>query len=214
MDRIYVCSEHDQAQVERRSRARVCVLPNAVRFPATPSASGVEQDFRFLFIGTLGYYPNEDAVLYLCREIIPRIRQESSSPAGFDIVGLGASQKLRGIAEDAGVSVLGPVRSVDACYESAAAVVVPLRAAGGTRIKILEAFSYQRPVVSTSIGAEGLAVRDEQEILIADTPEAFAGACVRLITNRELREHLRKNAFGLASRFYSLGALRRVMAAL
>jgi glycosyltransferase involved in cell wall biosynthesis len=214
MDRIYVCSEHDQAQVESRSRARVCVLPNAVRFPASSPVSGVEQGFRFLFIGTLGYYPNEDAALYLCREIVPRIRQQISCLVGFDIVGIGASQKLRAIAGEAGVTVLGPVRSVDACYKSAAAVVVPLRAAGGTRIKILEAFSYQRPVVSTSIGAEGLAARDEQEILIADTPGVFAGACLRLMTNSGLREHLSKNAFDLASRSYSLDALRRVIAAL
>jgi glycosyltransferase involved in cell wall biosynthesis len=211
VDRIYVCSEPDKTRIERRSRARVCVLPNAVRFPGSLQRRTVEHDFRFLFIGTLGYYPNEDAALYFCREMVPLIRKQSSRPVNFDIVGDGASRRLRKIAGDSGVSVVGPVASVAACYESAAAVVVPLRAGGGTRIKILEAFSYQRPVVSTSIGAEGLDVRDGQEILIADTPEAFARACVRLVTDRDLRELLTGNAFQLALQSYSLDTLRRAV---
>lgn len=214
VDRIYVCSAQDQRQIEDRSRTEVRVLPNAVRFPDTLQPRGVEQDFRFLFIGTLGYYPNEDAAIYLCREIVPLIRQLSPCPVSFEIVGGGASPRLRKIAADTGVSMAGPVPAVAACYESAAAVVVPLRAGGGTRIKILEAFSYQRPVVSTSIGAEGLAVRDGREILIADTAAGFAHACVSLVTNRELRELLSKNAFDVALRSYSMDALRGAISAL
>ena len=123
-------------------------------------------------------------------------------------MGDGASERLRRIAGEAGVRLAGRVPAVAACYASAAVVVVPLRAGGGTRIKILEAFAYRRPVVSTSIGAEGLAARDGQEILIADTPAEFAHACVRLIGDRELAEQLSRNAFDLAVRCYSLDALR------
>jgi glycosyltransferase involved in cell wall biosynthesis len=211
VDRVYVCSEQDKARIERRSRAAVSVLPNGVRFPDSVQPEIAGRSFRFLFIGTLGYYPNEDAAAYFCREIVPHIRRLAPCAVGFDIAGSGASDRLRKIADDAGVEVVGPVPSVRPYYESAGAVVVPVRAGGGTRIKILEAFSYQRPVVSTSIGAEGLDARHEQEILIADAPEAFAHACVRLMTDRRLRDILTRNAFDLALRCYSLDAIRRVV---
>lgn len=213
VDRIYVCSAQDKMQIERRSHAQVCVLPNAVRFPDSLPPRIAAQDFRFLFIGTLGYYPNEDAALYLCREIVPIIRRLAPCAVSFDIVGGGASPRLCKTALDAGVSLAGKVPSVGACYQAAAAVVTPIRAGGGTRIKILEAFSYQRPVVSTSAGAEGLNVRDGQEILIADTPEAFAQACVRLIADGALAESLIKNAFDLALKSYSPDALRSELSA-
>lgn len=210
-DRIYVCSERDKALLESRCPAAIRVLPNAVRFPPSPPPAPTSGASRFLFIGTLGYYPNQDAAIYLCREIVPRVRRLSPVPVAFEIAGGGASQELRKIAGDSGVDLAGPVPSVAACYEAAVAAVVPLRAGGGTRIKILEAFSYRRPVVSTPLGAEGLAVRDGQDILLAEGPDAFAQACVRLATSRTLRDSLARNAFELALRSYSLEALRRQM---
>jgi glycosyltransferase involved in cell wall biosynthesis len=128
-----------------------------------------------------------------------------------DIVGNGVTDEVRRAAAAAG-AVRGWVRDVRDCYRDPDAVVVPIRAGGGTRIKILEAFSYRRPVVSTSIGAEGIDARDQEEILIADTPERFVQACVRLITEGELRERLTRNAFDLVVRSYSVETLRRVVA--
>lgn len=96
-------------------------------------------------------------------------------------------------------------------YEKAAVVVVPLRAGSGTRIKILEAFSFRRPVVSTSIGAEGLGVRHEQELLIADTPEQFAAACARLLTDAQLRNRLVESAYSFFRADYSVDRARSVL---
>jgi len=212
VDRVYVCSDLDQARIAPRCRTAVRVLPNAVRSPGSVPRTPTGRIFRFLFVGTLGYYPNEDAVQFLCREIVPRIRRLATRPLDFEIVGGGASSKLHTSATDAGVRLVGPVPAVDQYYESAGAVLVPLRAAGGTRIKILEAFSHRRPVISTSVGSEGLDVHHERDILLADTPEAFAHACVRLTVDPRLYDEIVNNAFDLVTQSYSLDALRRRLA--
>jgi len=90
------------------------------------------------------------------------------------------------------------------------AAIVPVRAGGGTRIKILEAFSYERPVVSTAIGAEGISATAGVDILLGDTAEEFAARCADLIGNPDLACHLAGNAFGLVTRTYSLDVLRHV----
>jgi glycosyltransferase involved in cell wall biosynthesis len=211
-DRIYVCSEHDRRKLEARGgAAEVRVLPNGVRLPANPAPAFDGGPFRFLFIGTLGYYPNEDAALQLCREIAPRVRERSAVPVEFEVVGGGASARLREAAAAAGVRLLGAVPSVGPAYAAAGSLVVPLRAGGGTRIKILEAMSYRRPVISTTAGAEGLDVTDGRDILIADGADAIAGACVRLARDRELRASLAENGHALVQRSYTLEAIRSTL---
>jgi glycosyltransferase involved in cell wall biosynthesis len=211
LDRVFVCSSEERDRILRRARVDVRVLPNAVHLPATiapPRASGV---FRFLFIGSLDSYANEDAALYFCREILPRLRQRLQSPFEVRIVGGGATARLRQAAAEAGVRLAGAVPAVHPHYRNADAVVAPIRAGGGTRIRILEAFSHGRAVISTSVGAEGLDVRHERDILIADCPAAFAAACARLAEDRELLLRLAANAFRLLGRSYSIDALRRLL---
>jgi glycosyltransferase involved in cell wall biosynthesis len=96
--------------------------------------------------------------------------------------------------------------------EDSDAVVVPVRAGGGTRIKILEAFSFQRPVVSTSTGTEGIAARDGEHLLIGDSPEKFAEQCLRLMGDPALGACLAANARRLDEEEYSMEALARKMA--
>jgi hypothetical protein len=93
-------------------------------------------------------------------------------------------------------------------------VVAPIRAGGGTRIKILEAWSHRRPVVSTSLGAEGLDARPEREILIADEPDLYCQACQRLMNDRDLVARLVENAHDLFQRRYSIEAMRANVASL
>jgi glycosyltransferase involved in cell wall biosynthesis len=207
--RIYVCSEQDRRKLAARGgAAEVLVLANGVRMPANPAPAVEGGPFRFLFIGTLGYYPNEDAALQLCREIAPRVRERSAAPVEFEVAGGGASPRLREAAEAAGVRLPGAVPSVGPAYEAAGALVVPLRAGGGTRIKILEAMSYRRPVISTTAGAEGLDVTDGRDILIADGADAIAEACVRLAGDRTLRTSLAENGHDLVKRLYTIDAIR------
>ncbi|HBY64181.1 MAG TPA: hypothetical protein DEH78_30535, partial [Solibacterales bacterium] len=158
--RVYVCSGVDRARLGARAPAAdlVQVLPNAVREAPQAARAGCPADpFPLLFVGTLSYYPNEDAVLHFSRDIAPSIRARFV----FQAVGPGAAPRLN----RNNVHLAGAVPDVAPWYAQAGAVVAPIRAGGGTRIKILEAFAHGCPVVSTSLAAEGLDVRDGEHLL-------------------------------------------------
>lgn len=213
-DRVYVCSEADKARLCVAYGGELCVLPNAVRFPDATRRDANEGVFTFLFVGTLGYYPNEDAVQYFGSEILPHIRRLTRSDFVVNIVGRGASPRLRQLAVDYGMQMIGEVQDIAPWYQNSTAVVVPVRAGGGTRIKVLEAFSHRRAVVSTSIGMEGIDADDDVHVLIANTPEDFAQRCVRLMADRVLRDRLAENAFSLLRHCYSAEAIKRTIASL
>jgi glycosyltransferase involved in cell wall biosynthesis len=128
-----------------------------------------------------------------------------------NIVGFGDASPLRPLIGIPEVRLIGAVSDVRPWMEKTHAVIAPLRAGGGTRIKILEAFSFQRPVVSTSIGIEGIDARDGEHLLIADTPKRFAEQCLRLMNDAALRERLAANAMVLTEDQYSMDALARRM---
>jgi polysaccharide biosynthesis protein PslH len=211
VDRVYVCSNSDRQKLEGRTKTEIHVLPNAVRMPASVSAGSPGGVFTFLFVGTLGYYPNEDAVRFLCAEIVPRIRELAGTGFVVNVAGVGASESLRQAANVPQVNFLGAVADLHACYSRADAIVAPVRAGGGTRIKILEAFSFQRPVVATSIAMEGIEARAEQHVVIGDSPADFAQQCVRLISDPDLREQLARNALGLLERSYTIESMARTL---
>lgn len=200
--RIYVCSEPDRQELRERCQAEVLVLPNVVR-PAPLPPREADGIWRLLFVGSLKYYPNEDAVIYFCTRILPRIRALAACKVEVVIAGPGASTLLREVAREAGVRLVGAMRDLTAVYQSADAVIVPIRAGGGTRIKILEAFAHGRPVISSSIGAEGIDARREEHLLIADTPEDFADCCLQLMTDRLLTQRLAAKALELLHRSYT-----------
>jgi glycosyltransferase involved in cell wall biosynthesis len=210
-DRVYVCSASDRGKLEGRTRAEVCVLPNAVRMPAALPARGGDGVFTFFFVGTLGYYPNEDGVRYLCAEIVPRLRELAGCNFVVNIAGTGASESLRRAANVPQVRFLGAVADLHPWYAQADAVVAPVRAGGGTRIKILEAFSYQRPVAATSTAMEGIKARAEEHVVIGDTPAVFAQQCARLMSDGELRDRLARNALALVLHSYTIPSLRRAL---
>jgi glycosyltransferase involved in cell wall biosynthesis len=210
-DRVYVCSAADRRRVEGRTRGQVRVLPNGVRMPTAVPARTAEGVFTFLFVGTLGYYPNEDGVRYLCAEIVPRIRDLAGSSFVVNVAGTGASESLRQAASVPQVRFLGAVADLHPWYARADAVVAPLRAGGGTRIKILEAFSYQRPVAATSTAMEGIEARAEEHVVIGDTPAAFAQQCARLMFDGELRDRLARNALALLLHSYTIQSLKRAL---
>jgi glycosyltransferase involved in cell wall biosynthesis len=212
-DRVYVCSADDGARLRLRSSREVCILPNAVRLPASGRPRPRSGPFNFLFVGTLGYYPNEDGIRSFCLDVVPLIRQLAPRDFSVTVVGTGATDRIRQLAHAPHVRLVGPVPDVAPCYRDADAVVVPVRAGGGTRIKVIEAFGHRRPVVSTSIGVEGIAARDEEHLLLADTAEAFARQCERLMTNTALAERLTENALALVRRSYSLEAVTKIVAA-
>lgn len=177
----------------------VSAMPNGFDFPAT-APSKLPDSQRLLFFGSLFYQPNADGMRWMCQEIWPLVRARRPD-AGLDIVGLG-KEALADLADTPGVTFHGFVDNLDAMMREAAALVVPLRIAGGTRIKIIEAWAKGLPVISTTIGAEGLAALDGETALLGDTAEEFADCCVRALDDRKLREKLAAAGYGYGrSRF-------------
>jgi len=214
-DRVYVCSEGDRRELRDRCRAEIRILSNAVRLPKAVRAPSASSVFRFLFVGSLGYYPNQDGVRFFCTQVAPIIRERASRERAtsfvVNVVGSGDSAGLRDLVSGE-VRLAGPVPDLRPWYEECDAVVVPIRAGGGTRVKILEAFSYSRPVVTTTMGVEGIQADDHRHLLIADSPEDFAAACLKLMSDKVLRQSLAASASDLVSKSYTIEALRTALA--
>jgi glycosyltransferase involved in cell wall biosynthesis len=202
-DRVYVCSASDAARISGLVRGELQVLPNAIRPPLTPVVRRTSHPFTFLFVGTLGYFPNEDAVNWFCRDVLPVIREQAPAPFRVRIVGSGMPPSFAALARIEEVRLVGQVQDIAPEYAEADGVIVPIRGGGGTRIKILEAFAYQRPVVSTSAGAEGIDAEAERHLLVGDSASDFAAQSLRLMRDVELRQRLASEAYGLLLAEYS-----------
>ncbi len=147
-----------------------------------------------VFTGSMDWLPNEDAIRYYTEQILPIVRR-SIPNATLTVVGRNPYPSLLELSrQDPSIVVTGRVEDVRPYMERAAAYVVPLRIGGGTRLKIFEAMAMEKPIVSTTIGAEGLPVTDGRELRIADTPETFAASVVDLLTNREGAKQLGQEA--------------------
>ncbi len=148
-----------------------------------------ESPDRLVYVGSMDWHPNEDAILYFIDAILPAIRRERPA-ASLTVVGRNPSARLRQAAARAGVQVTGTVEDVRAFVADAAVVVVPLRVGGGTRLKIFEALAMGKAVVSTTVGAEGLPLIDGTHFARADGPAGFAGAVTALLRDPERRRRL------------------------
>jgi glycosyltransferase involved in cell wall biosynthesis len=208
-DRVFVASDAEAEEVRRQTGfPHPAVLPN-IRPQAPPLAAGPSASHEILFVGVLSYYPNQDGVLWFCREVLPLLREKRGDHVRFRIVGFGDTSGLASIRNQPGVCLEGYRERLAPFYAQAALAIVPLRAGAGTRLKILEAFAHLRPVVSTTIGAEGLRVTHGKDILLADQPEAFADACLSLIDQPALVRQITKGASDVCREFYSEEALLR-----
>jgi polysaccharide biosynthesis protein PslH len=209
-DDAIVCSEFDRQRLRRRfPGTRWHIVPNTIAEP--PEFNAVANDrFTFLFVGLLGYRPNWDAVLFFCTHVLPVLRQ--NAPGRFMVLIVGQAMGLPGgdldrLTPIEEVRVVLDPPDLSPYYAQSDAVIVPLRGGGGTRVKIIEAFSYGLPVVSTTIGAEGLDVTPGSDIIIADGAEAFADHCLRIWTYDRLRRRIAAAGRDLWRRKYSPAAL-------
>ncbi len=152
---------------------------------------------ELIFVGSMDWLPNEDAVCWFSEHVLGRVRQ-AVPDVKFTIVGRTPGSAVRRLAErDSSTQVTGTVPDVRPYLERGAVFVVPLRIGGGTRLKIYEAMAMGIPMVSTTIGAEGLPVRDGEHLLIADTPEQQAAAITRLLETPQLAGELADRALEL-----------------
>jgi glycosyltransferase involved in cell wall biosynthesis len=211
--RVFVSSSVEADQVRRMTGfQRPLILPNVYPTLLASRKGQAEPRNEILFVGNLTYPPNTDAVLYFCREILPRIREIKGDGVSFRVIGMGRVEALEGVRSQPGVELIGYRENLAPFYASAAVVVVPLRGGAGTRFKIIESFAHGRAVVSTSAGAEGLEVTDGKDILIADDPDAFAHACIRMMDDPERAQQICKEATRLHRDLYSEDALLRCYA--
>ena len=188
VDRVVLCTDTD---AHRTGFPNTVVLPNSYTRPdraAGDSHPGPGHPPVVLLQGTLTYPPNMDAVEWLIGRVAPRLWAEWPQ-VEIRLVGNPAPGVQRWNRPPA-VTVVGRVPDMEPELARADLAVVPLRVGSGTRIKILESFAHRIPVVSTTLGAEGLEVEDGVHLLMADDPDDFAAACGRLLSDIGLRKRL------------------------
>ena len=164
---------------------------------------------HILHIGTMYWPPNIDGVRWFIHQVYPHIRAQRPD-VHFDVVGARPPQDLVSLGGNgSGVNVTGYVADATPYLEQAGVMVVPVRAGGGMRVKILNALAQGLPMVSTTIGCEGIAVQDGRHLLIADTPEEFAQATLRLLNDKSLADELGRNGRQLVQSTYDYRAACR-----
>ena len=206
-DIALVCSEVDRATYQQLCpSAAVIVAPNVIDIDAYTPGVGEEPE-SILYTGGMDWYPNRDAVEFFALSVLPRIRR-SVPTARLIVAGRSPAPEFR--RRFAGLPFIeftGAVPDMRPLITRAAVCVVPLRVGSGTRLKILEAAAMARPVVSTTIGAEGLSFTDAREILLADDADTFAAAVVALLNDPQRRASMSAAARQRVESNYTLVAL-------
>ncbi len=202
-DRTLVVSTYEKEILEAEGLSNVVLLPNVHE----PEAQGPGFDERqdLMFIGSFQHPPNEDAVIWFVKEILPLIHQRLPE-VKFYVVGASPTTRVKSLASEK-VVVTGYVPEVAPYFQKARVFVAPLRYGAGLKGKVGQALSFGLPSVVTSIAAEGLGAKDGEEILLADTPEEFARAVVRLYQDRSLWEKLSRQGRALIARRFSSQAV-------
>jgi glycosyltransferase involved in cell wall biosynthesis len=179
----------------------LAVVPNAVDPEYFSPSDTPIAPHTVIFSGTLNYRPNLDGARYLIDEIWPLVRDRYPD-ARLTLTGSSDGVDTRSLKRP-GVELLGQVPDIRPHVLRAAAVAVPIRIGGGTRLKVLEALALGKPVVSTSIGCEGVEVRDDEHLLIANDPRRFASRIFEVFENPVLRDALGRAGRSLVETNYS-----------
>jgi glycosyltransferase involved in cell wall biosynthesis len=211
-DGVAFCSAADQARaLSLVPSMRSAVVPNAVNVeyfkprPTNPPSDGC----TVIFFGALNYFPNQDGVLYFLREVWPLI-EKSTPKARLKIVGQDPTPEIRA-HQGPRVEVAGKVDDLRPHLASAAVSIAPLRIGGGTRFKILEAMAMALPVVSTSLGAEGIDAEPGRHLLLGDDPASLAAAVSRVLSDPQLGSSLAREGRALVEERYSWDTAARTL---
>lgn len=190
-------------QAVKGEARRVEVVPNCVELSDYDLAPRPRRNDSLIFTGSFTYAPNYEAMCWFLEEVYPHVL-EAIPNASLTITGDHADLPLPSLP---GVKLTGFVDDIRPLVASSMASVAPIWTGSGTRLKILEAMALGAAVISTSKGAEGLAIRHNEHLLIADTPRAFAKALIAVLQNARLRQRLANNAYDLVSRRYNWSAV-------
>jgi glycosyltransferase involved in cell wall biosynthesis len=205
-DGVVLTSERDAQLLSSVSPAtRLAVVPNGVNVEQFQPSTGTPEPDRLLFFGANNYFPNHDALLYFIDEILPKVVERRPN-VKLSIVGPGVQPAVLA-RESRHVEIAGFVDDLMPHLDRASVVVVPLRIGGGTRLKIVEAMAKSKAIVSTRIGAEGIDLTHERDVLLADSPTDFAQQIVRALSEPELAQRLGQQARALAESRYAWTAV-------
>jgi sugar transferase (PEP-CTERM/EpsH1 system associated) len=207
-DHVLTVSDHDRDIFARMIDAsRITVIPTGVDLEYFRPSPSREKLNTIVFSGAMDWMPNEDAMVYFIKRILPRIRKQIPS-ASLCVVGRDPSRGLLELgASQRGIEITGRVDDIRPFVHRAAVYVVPLRIGGGTRLKIFEAMAMGKAIISTTIGAEGLPVHPGQDIAISDDPDKFADTTINLLRDPNRRAQLGRAAHELVHQSYSWDAV-------
>jgi glycosyltransferase involved in cell wall biosynthesis len=185
------------------SAASAAVIPNVIALPAARPRSPRDGTFSILFVGTLGYAPNADAVIWFISRVWKRFQRVMNFRARLAIVGSNPPPAVIRLAALRGVEVKGAVVDLAPYYRQADLVIAPVRAGGGTRIKVIEAAAHGVAIVASRLAAEGTTFQPGIDMLVADQDSSFLRACLLLARNRSLASRLASQARARVKRDHS-----------
>ncbi len=191
-DRLKKCSPKTEVEI----------IPNGVDTDYFTISDDQVRKSNLVFAGGMNWFPNKDAILYFLKEIWPLLKKKIAD-VSFTSIGSHPPKEIVNLVKKEKIEVLGFVEDVRPYLARAAAYIVPLRAGGGTRLKILDAFACGKAVISTSIGCEGLEVTPERNILIGDSPIEFAKQIIKVCNDGDLMKSLGREGRKLVEEKYS-----------
>ncbi len=190
-----------------------------LNLPYTPAIieNGVDTDFftpsdttplphRLAFTGSMDWRPNQDAAEFFASEILPLLKKSIPDIEAY-FIGRNPPPHIKELNKIDGITITGMVDDVRTYIADGSLYIVPLRIGGGSRLKILEAMGMKKPIISTSVGAEGLEVTDLHDILIADTPQEFCDTILKALKDKALCDKIAKNGFSLVHEKYKWSSI-------
>jgi polysaccharide biosynthesis protein PslH len=214
-NRVVTTSDEDAKQLHSLlPHCNVSAIANTVDYDEFKTARE-RQGTTVFFPGTLNYAPNEEGLLWFVRDIFPLVKKSLGDKLPtFIVAGANPSPQFKSTLEKAGIQVIANPPSMTPLFLESRIVIVPLLSGSGTRLKILEAMASSRPVISTSKGAEGLALKPGENILIADSASEFAEKLVSLLNNPEACENMAQQSADWVLSHYDWRTLRSPMSQL
>ncbi len=203
-DKSFIVSDVDRHYLVKNGaeREKIITVPVAVKDEVINRVSKVKEKYELVFLGKMDYPPNEDAVIYFVENIFPVLKREKQN-LKFIIVGAKPTRRVLKLRKTDGVEVTGFMEDPYQYVEASEVFVVPMRFGAGVQNKILEAMALGKPVVTTSLGVEGIKGREDEHFLVADKPEEMVEKIMDLLESRKRRRSIGRRARALIEERYT-----------
>lgn len=204
-DSVIAVSDTDRAHLRNllgKEEKKITVIPNTIDITEYGWTEAITPEFHFdlVFSGKMDYRPNVDGVLWFAKSVWPQIRHRRPGTT-WAIIGQRPHSRLEPLRDIEGISLTGRVRNIQPYLAGASVYIIPLRIGSGTRLKLIEAMASGKPVVSTTLGAEGFEVVSQENILLADSPLEWEEALLGLLDNPARQGELGAGARKFAARY-------------